>query len=82
MFFGEYDYDMDIKVQRGEAYEDGLVEGESRGAKQTARENAKNALAMGLSPEQAAQITSLPFEEVLALKEQLAHEPAPDTTRV
>ena len=82
MFFGEYDYDMDIKVQRGEAYEDGLAEGESRGAKQTARENAKNALAMGLSPEQAAQITSLPLEEVLALKEQLAHEPAPDTTRV
>ena len=74
MFFGEYDYDMDIAVQRGEAYEDGQHD--------RARENAKNALAMGLSPEQAAQITSLPLEEVLALKEQLAHEPAPDTTRV
>ncbi|WP_294429276.1 Rpn family recombination-promoting nuclease/putative transposase [uncultured Treponema sp.] len=36
--------------------------------------NAKNALAMGLSPEQAAQITSLPLEQVLALKEELARE--------
>ena len=37
--------------------------------------NAKNFLRMNLgSPEQIAQGTSLPLEQVLALKEELAHE--------
>ena len=48
--------------------------GYEKGAQETARENARNALAMGLSVEQAAQITSLPLEEVLSLKEELSHE--------
>ena len=42
-----------------------------QGEKQTSIANAKNALNMGLSPEQAAQITSLPLEQVLAIKEEL-----------
>ncbi|MBR1404125.1 MAG: Rpn family recombination-promoting nuclease/putative transposase [Treponema sp.] len=65
MFFGEYDYDMDIKVQRGEAAHD------------TACENAKNLLQeTELSPEKIARCCSLPLEEVLALKEELATESA------
>ena len=44
-------------------------EGYDEGAQAKARENARNALNMGLTPEQAAQITSLPLEEVLTLKE-------------
>jgi hypothetical protein len=46
-------------------YEDGVAEG----AQQNAIANAKNALDMGLTPEQIAQITSLPLEQVLALKD-------------
>ena len=49
-------------------------EGMEIGARENAIANAKNALAMGLSPEQASQITSLPLEQVLALKEELARE--------
>jgi len=45
-----------------------------QGEKQTSIANAKNALNMGLSPEQAAQITSLPLEQVLAIKEELKTE--------
>ena len=63
MFFGEYDYDMDIKVQRGEAYEDGKID--------NARENAKNLLKLGVEVDTVAKGCSLPLEEVLALKEQL-----------
>ena len=36
--------------------------------------NAKNALVMGLSPEQTSQITSLPLEQVIALKEELEQQ--------
>ena len=63
-------------------YTSGLLAAERRGAQQNARENAKNLLKEGDAPEKIARCCSLPLEEVLALKEQLAHEPAPDTTRV
>ena len=52
-------------------YEEGVADGEARGAQQTAIANAKNALDMGLTPEQIAQITSLPLEQVLALKSEM-----------
>ena len=63
MIFGEWDQEKFIEVQKRIAVEDNKIA------------NAKNALAMGLSPDQAAQITSLPLEQVLALKEELASEP-------
>ncbi len=54
-------------------YEDGVAEGRAsglaEGAQQKAIENARNALNMGLTPEQIVQITSLPLEQVLALKD-------------
>ena len=62
MIFGEWDQEKFIEVQKRIAVEDNKIA------------NAKNALAMGLSPDQAAQITSLPLEQVLALKEKLASE--------
>ncbi len=64
MFFGEYDYDLDMEAKK----EDGRIE--------KAVEAAQNALAMNLTPEQAAQITGLPLEQVLELQKELAVAPA------
>ncbi|MBR1722939.1 MAG: hypothetical protein IJ727_10730 [Treponema sp.] len=47
-----------------------------RGVHENAIANAKNALTLGLSPEQVSQITTLPLDEVLALKEELEREPS------
>ena len=58
------------------AKREGRAEGREEGAHETAIANAKNALAMGLSPKQASQITALSLEQVLALKEELNREPA------
>ncbi len=55
--------------ERQRAYD--FDDGYDAGKQDNAIENAKNALNMGLSPEQAAQITSLPLEQVLALQKEL-----------
>ena len=60
-------HDFDIMT---EAKEEGIAEGE----RQNAVKNARNALAMNLTAEQAAQITGLPLEQVLELQKEL---PAP-----
>ena len=62
-------------------YTSGLLAAERRGVakgvQQAARENAKNLLTMNLgTTEQIAQAVSLPLEEVLALKEELAAKTA------
>ena len=54
----------------------GRAEGLKRGVHENAIANAKNALTLGLSLEQVSQITTLPLEQVLALKEELEHEAA------
>ena len=51
-------------------YEEGVADG----AQQNAIENAKNMLNDNVSPEQVVKWTFLPLEQVLALKEELAHE--------
>jgi predicted transposase/invertase (TIGR01784 family) len=66
MLFGEYDYDTDIRVQRREAFEDGVEEG----AEQKAIETAKNLLSMSLSLEDISKATGLPLNQV----EKLAQE--------
>ena len=53
---------------------DGRIEGIQIGARENAIANAKNALVMGLSPEQTSQITFLPLEQVIALKEELEQQ--------
>ena len=62
MIFGEWDQEKFIEVQKKIAAEDRSIA------------NAKNALRMGLSLEQAAKITDLPLEQVFALKEELERE--------
>ena len=71
MIFGEWDEEEYRRVMKREAFEDGVEEG----TQQANRNNARNFLRMNLgTPEQIAQGTELPLEEVLALKEELAQE--------
>ena len=60
MLLAEYDYDTDIAVQRREAFDDGLSQGEKKAKLETAR----NALTMNLSVEQVAILTGLSVEEI------------------
>lgn len=53
--------------QRAYDYDDGF----DAGAQNSAIENARNALNMGLSIEQVAQINSLPIEKISEIKEGL-----------
>ena len=72
MLIAEYDYDVDIAVQREEEREivlrEGIAQGEvkgfSEGSYQKAIETAKNLLAIGLSIESIAQATGLTEAEV------------------
>lgn len=54
--------------------ETALQQGMQQGLQEKAIEAARNALNMGLSIEQAAQITSLPIEEVKQLAQKLGKE--------
>jgi len=64
MLFGEYDYETDIRVQRREAFEDGVAEG----AEQKAIETAKNFIQKNIPLETIAECTGLPLERVQELK--------------
>ena len=48
--------------------------GREEGAQAKAVENTRNALKIGLSPEQVVQITALPLEQVIALRDELKTE--------
>ena len=74
MFFGEYDYETDIRVQRREAFEDGVAEGIEQGAEQKAIETAKEALKMNLSIEQIAKLTGLSEEKILQLSKEISNQ--------
>ena len=63
MLIAEYSYETDIKVQRREAYREGL----EQGAEQKAIETAKKLISMGLSLEQVAEGTGLSLEKVQEL---------------
>ena len=67
MLFGEYDYETDIRVQRREAFEDGLAEGIEQGAEKTKIETAKNLINKNISFETIAECTNLPLEKVQEL---------------
>ena len=69
----EFDQELHDRCTMEYGYEQGVADG----AQQNAIANAKNALSLGLSCDQVAQITSLPLEQVLALKEELAPEKCP-----
>ena len=68
----EFDQELHDRCTMEYGYEQGVADGETRGAQQTAIANAKNLLQMNLgSPEQIAQAVSLPLEQVLALKSEM-----------
>ena len=64
MLFGEYDYETDIRVQRREAFEDGVAEG----VEQNKIETAKNLIHKNIPLETIAECTGLPLEKVQELK--------------
>ena len=71
MLTAEYDYDVDIAVQREEereiALKEGIVQGKQVGSYQKALETAKNLLGLGLSVANIAKATGLTQAEVEAL---------------
>ena len=67
MLIAEYSYETDIKVQRREAYREGL----EQGAEQTKIETAKKLLKDNLQIEQIAKYTDLPLEKVQELKQNI-----------
>lgn len=66
MLFGEYNYETDIRVQRREAFEDGV--------EQKAIETANEALKMNLSIEQIAKLTGLSEEKILQLSKEISNQ--------
>ena len=60
----EYDYATDIEVQREEAFEKGISQGEY----QAKIETAKNLLSMNLSIENISKATSLSVDEIKNLQ--------------
>ena len=67
MLIAEYDYDVDIAVQREEALQEGEAKGFSEGSYQKALETAKNLLGLGLSVANIAQATGLTEAEIESL---------------
>ncbi|MGI5124962.1 hypothetical protein H0R97_10955 [Treponema socranskii] len=67
MLIAEYDYDVDIAVQREEALQEGEAKGFSEGSYQKALETAKNLLGLGLSVANIAQATGLAEAEIESL---------------
>ena len=65
MLCAKYDYKMDIAVKKEEAFQDGM--------QQKAIEDAKNAIAIGLTPEQIHKITGLSLEQIIQLKKETAN---------
>ena len=64
MLVAEYDYDIDIAVQREEASKIAFAQGISQGSYQKAIETAKNLTEMGFAVESIAKATGLSLEEI------------------
>ena len=67
MLIAEYSYETDIKVQRREAYREGLAEGIEQGAERNKIETAKNMIQKNIPLETIAECTALPLEKVQEL---------------
>ena len=63
MLLMEYDYAIDIEVQREEAFEKGVSQGEHLKAIET----AKTALSLNLPLDQIAKISGLSLDEIKSL---------------
>ena len=64
MLLAEYDYDIDIAVQREEASKIAFAQGISQGSYQTKLETAKNLTEMGFAVEAITKATGLSLEEI------------------
>lgn len=64
MTFAEYDYDMDIAVQREEAREEGIAIGEERGAHNAHIETARALMQDGIPVDLIAKYTGLSPEDI------------------
>ena len=67
MLIAEYSYETDIKVQRREAYREGLAEGIEQGAERNKIETAKKFIHKNIPLETIAECTELPLEKVQEL---------------
>ena len=67
MLIAEYDYDVDIAVQREEEREIALQEGISEGSHQKALQDAANFKRLGVSIDIIAQATGLTEREIKQL---------------
>ncbi|MBR0496478.1 MAG: hypothetical protein IJJ71_09925 [Treponema sp.] len=67
----EFDQELHDRCTMEFGYEQGVADGEARGAQQNAIANAKNFLQEGDSPEKVARCCSLPLEQVLVLKNEM-----------
>ncbi len=65
---------IDEGIEKGieKGLEQGINEGKIKGRESAIFDTAKNAINLGLSDSQISQITSLPVEEVIKIKNQLA----------
>ena len=60
----EYDYDMDIKVNREEAYTDGYKKGEEQGIEQGVLSSVRNLMdSMDITAEEAMKYLMIPEEK-------------------
>ena len=64
MLIAEYDYDMDIKVQREEAFEEGELQGRKEGKKEETAKIVMNMYRNGFTIEQIAAVTDKTAVEV------------------
>ncbi|MCR5285170.1 MAG: hypothetical protein K6D95_06210 [Treponema sp.] len=69
-FYEEFEEAREIGHEQG--YKDGFSKGIEEGIEKGIFDTAKNAINLGLSDSQISQITSLPVEEVIKIKNQLA----------
>lgn len=67
MLIAEYDYDLDIEVQREEAYTEGVEKGIELGKQQIITDLVARNLGLGKSPEEIADTLGEPLEMVQAV---------------
>lgn len=67
MLIAEYDYDLDIEVQREEAYTEGVEKGIELGKQQIIADLVARNLGLGKSPEEIADALGEPLEMVQAV---------------
>ena len=69
MFLDPYDYELDLEVQKEEAFEDGMEKGITTGENKKAEEDAVNLLKKGVSESIIVECIGLPLEKVRELAE-------------